>query len=110
MDKYGGDNSASVRAACNELCQQILSLEQECMQIWEKRDFYEKNGRLPDIKTKEVKIPTDPLQLATFIQSCLRQIRRYRLTKDTNSKHAQLYLDYISKYKKATGNEYQEKD
>lgn len=110
LDKYDGDNSLSVRAICNDLCQQILSLEQECMQIWEKRDYYEKNGRLPDVENKEIEIPTDALKLATFIQSCLRQIRRYRATKETNSKHAQLYLDYILKYKKATGNEYQEKD
>ena len=110
LDGYGTDNSETARAACNDLCQQILSLEQECMQIWEKRDYYEKNGRLPDVEDKEIEIPTDPLKLATIIQSCLRQIRRYRATKDKNSKHAQLYYDYISKYKKITGNEYQEKD
>ena len=110
MDKYGGDNSAMVRAARHISCKEILKLEKECMQIWEKRDYYEKHGRLPDMDEKEVELPTEPLQLATLIQSCLRQIRRYRTTKDTNSKHAQLYQDYILKYKKITGDDYKEKN
>lgn len=110
LDKYGGDNSLEVRMQCHLNCKQILALEQECMQIWEKRDYYEKHGRLPDVAVKKTKLTTDPLELSILVQSALRQIRRYKPTKETNSKHAQLYKDYCSKYKEITGNEYQEKN
>jgi hypothetical protein len=110
MDKYGGDNSAAVRAACHDSCKKILQLEQECMRIWERRDYYEKHGRLPDMDIKEFVMPTDPLELARLLETCKRQIRRYRVSKDINSKHAQIYLDNLAKYKKITGDDFHEKD
>lgn len=110
LDQYNGDNSTTVREVCHQICVEILTLEKECQQIWAKRDYYNANGRLPDVKNEIAPIPIDPLQLARFIASCQRQIRRYRGTKDTNSIHAQLYKDYRDKYKKATGNDYKEKD
>lgn len=110
LDQYNGDNTATVREVCHQICIQILTLEKQCQQVWAKRDYYNANGRLPEVNEDESEIPTEPLKLATFITSCQRQIRRYRVTKDTNSIHAQLYADYRAKYKKATGNDYKEKD
>ena len=110
MDKYGGDNSVAVRAVCHISCKKIIHLEQECMQIWAKRDYYVKHGRLPDVDVRAFVLPTDPLELARLLATCQRQIRRYRATKDTNSKHAQIYIDNLAKYKKITGDDFQEKD
>ena len=110
LDRYDKDNSIEARTTCFESSKNILELEKACIQIWEKRDYYEKHGRLPDVVLKEVIITTDPLQLARQIQSASRQIRRYKNTKNTNSKHGQLYQDYCLQYKNITGNEYQEKN
>lgn len=110
MFAFGDDNSVGVMATCHLLADEILSLEQEVMQIWAERDYYEAHGRLPNNPTKEVTIPTDPLQLAKFIDTCKRQIRRYRESSTTNTKHAQILADNKLKYKQATGKDYEFKD
>lgn len=110
LDEYGEKNDLVSRTACHELCKQILQLEKEINFEWDRKDHYETHGRLADVKEKDVEIPTDPVKLATFIQSCLRQIRRYKPTAGNNAKHAQLRQDYILKLEKATGKPYAEKN
>ncbi len=76
LDKYGTDNSEKTREACRLICEEILNLEQQCMQCWENLDHYRLHGQLPEVKNVEFVIPTDPLELATLIQTLKRNIRR----------------------------------
>lgn len=110
MFAFGDDNSLETMAKCRELAEEILSIEQEVMQIWAERDYYEAHGRLPNNPTKKVQIPTDPVQLAKFIDTCKRQMRRYRYSSATNPDHAQILADNKLKYKQATGKDYEFKD
>lgn len=110
MDKYGTRNDNEARIACKLLAEEILMLEKRINFIWERCDHYQVHGRLPEVKADTIEIPTEGIKLAKFIQSCERQIRRYRETAATNPKHAQLLEDYKNKYFKATGKQYGEKN
>ena len=110
LDKYGTDNSRETMNACDKICKEILSLEKEINGLWNERDYFLVHGRLPDVKEDKAQMPTNAVELASFINSCARQIRRYKHTSVSNSKHAQLMEDYKAKYKAATGKDYGEKN
>jgi hypothetical protein len=112
LDQYQG-NAEEMIAAREPIAFAILELEQECMAIWAKRDYYQKHGRLPDVPKDEPEIPTDPVLLGKFLENLKKNIRRNRkkmTAQPGKPEYAQLYLDYKSLYYKITGNEYVEKN
>ena len=97
LDKYGDDNSEKAREECRIICEEILSLEQECNQCWAKLDHYRLNKTLPEIKNQEFIIPADALELAILIQTLKRNIRR---NKEKAKKHPEnaTYPGLVKKY------------
>lgn len=113
MISLGTCNLPATMLTAKDFAEEILQLEQQCMLIWNKRDFFIDNGRLPDAPAVEPEIPTDPIQLGRFVENCKRQIRRMRnnVKQHPNKPaYAQMLCDWKSKYKKATGNDYSEKN
>lgn len=109
LDRYQGDEPG-FRQKRGELAQEILAKEQQCMQVWEKRDYYLQHGKLPHAPGADQKIiPTDPSDLGRAIETCKRNIRRnHKKLKDdpTNALHAQRYNEYCDWYEKLTGKKY----
>ncbi|MBG9376974.1 hypothetical protein I5907_12075 [Panacibacter sp. DH6] len=113
IDEYGESNDPETITLREPIAFEILSLEDECEQIWVKRDYYLKHGTLPEFDEKEFVIPSDPKELAKLLQSIPRNIRRNRLKMQqpgAKALYAQLYVRYKDLYKQITGNEYVEKD
>jgi hypothetical protein len=75
LDRYEG-NSPEEIATRKPIAFEILELEQECMKIWARRGYYEKNGSLPEVREQEEEIPTDPVELGKLIEATKRNIRR----------------------------------
>lgn len=99
IDKYGTDNSATVREQCRLICMEILEIEQRCMQLWEKLDHYRVHKQLPEVKTNEtLEIPTDPVELALLIQALKKNIRRNKLKAKKPGDKQAYYLGLVKKY------------
>lgn len=112
LDSYQGNSMENV-AARKEIAFEILELEQQCMQIWEKRDHYLATGSLPDAKPKTPELPTNALELAKMLNSLKKNIGRNRskMKQYPNvAKYALLYEDYKAQFKRITGHEYNEKN
>lgn len=112
LQAFGSDNSPETIKKADPICQEILSLEKQCMKIWAKRDHVLQHGRLPEVKDNDYEIPSEPIALGRYVENCKRQIRRHRknvIEKPRDPKYAQLLSDWKEKYLKATGHEYQEK-
>lgn len=112
LDKYQGNDPAMVMKR-KELAFEILELEQQCMKAWKKRDHYQQHGKLPDVATKQIVLPTDPIELGKYISNLAKNIRRNKqLMKEHPDKpvYAQKYEEYKQEYIDATGKEYQEKN
>lgn len=75
LDRYPNDDASSI-AIREKLAFEILELEQQCMAIWTKRDYYGEHGKLPDTKETAKPVLTDPLAIARRINSLKRNIRR----------------------------------
>lgn len=75
LDRYEGNSQEEI-AKRKPIAFEILELEQECMKIWARRGYYEKNGSLPEVKEQEEAIPTDPVELGKLIEATKRNIRR----------------------------------
>ncbi|OLY92284.1 hypothetical protein SAMN05444008_11550 [Cnuella takakiae] len=75
LDKQEG-NGPEATETRKDLAFEILSLEQECMRVWERRDYYQKHGSLPEVQQREVPVPTDPLELGRMVETLKRNIRR----------------------------------
>jgi len=102
LERYGKDNALEIQAECRELCQQILALEQEIMQVWQKVDQYKATGKLEEIKEAPLEVPADPLELATKINSVQRYIRRHKANAikfPNNAKYPALILKYEEQLK-----------
>ncbi len=69
-------NSPEDIAFRRPIAHDILELEQKCMHIWDKRSYYLKNGRLPEVKENKAPLPEDPVKLGKLIESLKRNIRR----------------------------------
>ena len=113
LQSFGSDNSPETIKKADPICQEILSLEKQCVKIWAKRDHVLQHGRLPEVKHNDFEIPSEPIALGRYVENCKRQIRRHRanvIKKPTDPKYAQLLSDWKEKYLKATGHEYQEKN
>lgn len=92
---------------------EVLELEQQCIQLWAKRNHYLQHGRLPEAKEVKVQIPKDPIELATLIENIKRNIRRNKAfaTKNpTKAIYVQRYNDYKASYYSVTGKEYVESE
>lgn len=90
----------------------ILDLEQECIQVWNERDYYLKHGKLANVAEANLIIPTDPIKLANLISNTTKNIRRNRKAMTDHPaqpQFAQLYNEYKGKYKQITGKDYDEK-
>lgn len=75
LDRYTG-NTADVIEKRRPIAKEILQLEQDCMEIWARRDYYLKHKTLPNISKEEDPIPTDPVELGKKIETLKRNIRR----------------------------------
>jgi hypothetical protein len=112
LDRYKGNTIENISKR-KELAFEILELEQVCMKIWEKRDYYKKNGKLPDVSEKVIELPDNKIELATLIDSIKKNIRRNRLlmkSRPGNPTYAAKYDKYKLEFKKITGVEYDEKN
>lgn len=105
-------NSPDAVKARGEMAFKVLELEQMCMKIWKKRDYYLEHGKLPDSPEKKQTIPADPIALAKFIENCKKNIRRNRKLMELhadNPDYAAAYNHYRNIFKQATGSDYIEK-
>jgi len=75
LDKYVGNTPQSI-ALRHPIAKEILELEQICMRVWSRRDYYLVHGDLPEVKIDDVPMPTDPVLLGRMIQNIERNIRR----------------------------------
>lgn len=95
------------------IASKILDLEQECIQVWNERDYYLKHGKLANVAEAKLIIPTDPIKLANLISNTTKNIRRNRKAMadhPAQPQFAQLYNEYKGKYKQITGKDYDEKN
>ncbi len=97
LGSYGSDNSTETRENCRLLCVEILDLEQQCMVIWAKKDFYEEHGHLPETRTDEIEIPEDALEAGRLLETTKRQVRRYKKECKDNPANAK-YAGLLKKY------------
>jgi hypothetical protein len=112
LDSIKG-NSPEAIALRKPIVFEILDLEQECMQIWDKRRQYEKTGKLPEVTKDDFEVPIDPAALARFIEAAKKAIRNnLRKMKNEPGKpiYAQLVEQHKARYKAATGNDYETKN
>jgi hypothetical protein len=75
LDKYQG-NSQEAIAGRGKIAFEVLELEQQCMEIWSRRDHYLQTGNLPSAKTKNKPLPKDPIDIGKKIESLKKNIRR----------------------------------
>lgn len=83
LDKHQWNSSQEI-AIREPMAFEILSLEQKCMAIWARRDYYLKEGKLPEVKEKEDPLPENPVELGKKIETVKRNIRR---NKELTEKH-----------------------
>lgn len=113
LDEYDERNDADAIAACEPMCKEILELEQQVMQVWKKRNYYVEHGALPFAQPVNDEIPTEPLELAKFINNCKKNIRYNRLAMHkpgADAQFAERYVKYKDLYNLATGEDYKEKE
>jgi hypothetical protein len=104
LDKYLDDETDSAYVKRAQLALDILTLEQQCMAIWAKRDHYVKYNVLPG-KSTDDEIVVDPFQSAKRIENLKVYIRRYKneMTKNkANARAAELLNQYTSELNKLT--------
>jgi len=77
LDQYLEDTSREAEIKRAELAKDILYLEQQCMAVWAKRDFYSKHGHLPN-KSIESEVVVDEFKAAKQIERTKTYIRQYR--------------------------------
>lgn len=113
LHKFGNSNHPDHIKIRKELAFDILDLEQECIRIWAKRDYYTKYGKLPDIRdtTDTLFIAKDPVQLAKQIEASKRKIRDWRSKMKADASNSKAVIEYQKskdQYKVLTGYEYEE--
>lgn len=106
IDELGTNNDEQTKTKRFVLVEEILRLEDECENIWKKRDGFEENKVLPTKKTKTIVIPTTPLELGLFIENCAKQIRKNKPMASTDSNKAFLLDKWLKLYKQASGKDY----
>lgn len=109
LDEYDESNSKEAIEACEPICKEILVIEQQVMQVWKKRNYYVQHGQLPFVQDVNDDVPTDPLELANYINNLKKSIRRNRLEMNkpgADAAYAQRYVKYQEIYKRVTGKEY----
>lgn len=101
LDQYLEDTSRQAEIERAKMAKDILHLEQQCMAIWAKRDFYVKHGHLPG-KSIESEVIVDEFEAAKTIERTKTYIRQYRKKcKDEpgNNNHAAKLLQYQNQLK-----------
>lgn len=87
---------------------EILALDKKINQLWDRKKYYEKHGKLP-FTVEQDALPMEPTELAITINNLKRYIRRHANNmrkKPGNATYAQKYKHYKELYKLATGKEY----
>jgi uncharacterized protein YifE (UPF0438 family) len=97
LDQFSTANSPSVQGMCKPICKEILELEQQCMALWKKRDYYEEHGQLPEVKEEEFVMPEDPVALGKMIETLKKNIRRNK-KKAKDEPSNPLYPALVKKY------------
>lgn len=113
LRKYGKSNAAKHINDRAQWAKKVLELEQECMVVWRRRDYYLQHGKLPDVPVVKKQLPTDPLEIGRRVENLKRYIRREgeKLKKDEkNAQAAQRRIEYLQEYKELTCKEYQENE
>lgn len=114
LDKeFEHPNSEAAITYRKPLAFEILALEQQCIQIWAKRDYYVKEGKLPFVPETKLVVPTDPTEVGNMIYNIKRYIRRERLKlkkEPGNAKVAQRYKEFLAQHKQLIGEDYEEKE
>jgi hypothetical protein len=105
LDPLLDDDGENADIKRGQIALEILELEQQCMAIWAKRDYYLAHGKLPDANgDEEEEAPVvDPFEAAKRIENLKIYKRRYRLKveKDpTDSKAAELLANYSAELDK----------
>lgn len=106
--KFEDENSQEAINYRLPVAKEILELEKQVMQIWEKRDHYLQHGTLPAEQQQKVEIPTEALELATFLNNVKRNIRHNRKMlreNPDNAKYASLLMHYEKLLLEITGKE-----
>ena len=112
LRQYGNSNAAEHVNERAAWAQKVLDLEQQCLVIWRKRDYYIANGKLPDVQVDK-QLPTDPLEIGRRVENLKRYIRREgeKLKKNpANAGAAMRRKEYLDEYQQLTGKQYQESD
>ena len=113
LDKYGKDNGWEAIAYRKDRANEIKELEQVCMKVWAKKDYYEKHGKLPFVEEVKMDIPEDPEERSNMIEGIKKNIRRNRFEMKkpgADASFAKRYEEYKVKYKEVSGKEYVEKN
>lgn len=110
LDKYQGNYKEMIDARY-PIAKEIIALEKELQQLWQKRDYYVINGKLPDAKPEEeIEIPTDPVKLTNFVNACIKGVQRNTQSMKKTPAKASTYAAIIEKHKRryflATGKNY----
>ena len=106
LDKWGDVNTGPVKRMRYDLAVEVLGIEQQCMVIWARRDYYIKHGKLPEVKEKKLQLPTDPVELGKLIEGTKKNVRRNKLLMKQNPGNAsfvQRHADYTLLLQKLTG-------
>ena len=109
LDEYGDRNDKEAIANCKVLCFEILELEQQVMACWAKRDHYLDHGQLPEVKVEKLEIPTDPVKLATLINTLKRNIRRNKQLTQQDKENPK-YPALVKKYEQQLQQVYDSQD
>jgi len=89
----------------------ILELDAECDIIYEKRDYYNQHGRLPEVRKKEDELIIDPKKMYQRMEVLKRYIRRENKNIEKNPAHSnaidrkQQWINEYNRYAKKSGDD-----
>lgn len=78
LHEFGSANDENALSIRKEKAFQILGLEQVCMKVWAKRDYYLKHKKLPLFQEAKLLVPEDPLELGRLVETTKRRIRDWK--------------------------------
>ncbi|MGN6293756.1 MAG: hypothetical protein ACTHMV_13515 [Chitinophagaceae bacterium] len=82
IDRYPGEAQEVVKKRL-ALAREVLELEQQCMNVWDRRDHYLTHGQIDQVKSRG-DLPTDPVKLGQLVETLRRNIRRNKLKAKQN--------------------------
>lgn len=72
-----GETDAAMKAEAGKMAHRILDLDDQCDDLYEKRDFYLKNGKLP-AHAAPLELAVDPMKIFMSLQNAKRYAREYK--------------------------------